>query len=132
MKIHTSFSKIKEDLISGETSCKKLVANYLDNIRENEHLNIYLEVYGEESQAKAEEVDAKLKAGIAGKLAGMVVGIKDVLCYTDHGLQGGSKILDGFESQFTGTAIQRLIDEDAIIIGRQNCDEFAMGSSNEN
>jgi len=54
------------------------------------------------------------------------------LCYADHRLQGGSEILDGFESQFTGTAIQRLIDEDAIIIGRQNCDEFAMGSSNEN
>ena len=61
----------------------------------------------------------------------MVVGLKDVLCQRGHGLQASSKILDTFESQFTGSAIQKLIDEDAIIIGRQNCDEFAMGSSNE-
>jgi aspartyl-tRNA(Asn)/glutamyl-tRNA(Gln) amidotransferase subunit A len=60
------------------------------------------------------------------------VGIKDVLAYQDHPLQASSKILDGFISQYSGTAVQRLLDEDAIIIGRQNCDEFAMGSSNEN
>jgi aspartyl-tRNA(Asn)/glutamyl-tRNA(Gln) amidotransferase subunit A len=62
----------------------------------------------------------------------MVIGLKDVLCYQDHNLQASSKILNGFVSQFTATAVQRLLDEDAIIIGRQNCDEFAMGSSNEN
>src|SRR5690554_3504181 len=62
----------------------------------------------------------------------MVVGIKDVLCYANHKVNASSKILDGFESQFTATAVQKLIDEDAIIIGRLNCDEFAMGSSNEN
>jgi aspartyl-tRNA(Asn)/glutamyl-tRNA(Gln) amidotransferase subunit A len=60
------------------------------------------------------------------------VGLKDVLCHEHHPLQAGSKILDGFKSQFNATAVQRLLDEDAIIIGRQNCDEFAMGSSNEN
>src|SRR5690606_22154905 len=49
-----------------------------------------------------------------------------------HKVSAASKILNGFESLFTGTAVQRLIDEDAIIIGRLNCDEFAMGSSNEN
>jgi aspartyl-tRNA(Asn)/glutamyl-tRNA(Gln) amidotransferase subunit A len=62
----------------------------------------------------------------------MVLGIKDVLCYQEHEANASSKILEGFESQFTCTAIQRLIDEDAIIIGRLNCDEFGMGSSNEN
>ena len=65
-------------------------------------------------------------------MAGLVIGLKDMLCYKDHLVQAGSKILDGFESQFNGTAVQRLLDEDAIIIGRQNCDEFGMGSSNEN
>ena len=54
------------------------------------------------------------------------------MAYKDHPLQASSKVLDGFISQFNGTAVQRLLDEDAIIIGRQNCDEFAMGSSNEN
>ena len=87
-------------------------------------------LYESEARQRAEEIDRKVAMGTAGKLAGMVVGIKDVLCYQDHGLQAASRILDGFVSQFTGTAVQRLLDEDAIIIGRQNCDEFAMGSSN--
>jgi len=132
LKKYTSFSEIKKDIKQGNTTCNELVAHYLENINKNEHLNIYLEVYGEEALSKAQKVDAKITDGTEGKLAGMVIGIKDVLCYAEHGLQGGSRILDGFESQFTGTAVQRLIDEDAIIIGRQNCDEFAMGSSNEN
>lgn len=113
-------------------TCRSLVAYYLTNIEANAHLNAFLEVYSEEALAKAEAIDQKLANGTAGKLAGLVIGLKDVLCYTDHKLQASSKILGDFESQFTGTAIQRLIEEDAIIIGRQNCDEFAMGSSNEN
>jgi aspartyl-tRNA(Asn)/glutamyl-tRNA(Gln) amidotransferase subunit A len=83
--------------------------------------------------AKADELHKKLKAGKSlGKLFGLVIGIKDVLVQKDHLVRSASKILEGFESQFTGTAVQRLIDEDAIIIGAQNCDEFAMGSSTEN
>ena len=66
------------------------------------------------------------------KLHGVVIAIKDVLCYKGHQVSAASKILEGFESVYTGTALQRLIDEGAIIIGRCNCDEFAMGSSNEN
>lgn len=93
---------------------------------------MYLSVYGQEAIIRAREVDAKIKSNKAGRLAGLVVGLKDVLCYKDHPLQASSKILDGFISQFNATAVQRLLDEDAIIIGRQNCDEFAMGSSNEN
>ncbi len=102
------------------------------NIEKKKHLNAFLSVYAEEAIARATEIDLKIKRGKAGKLAGLVVGLKDVLCYKDHPLQASSKILDGFVSQFNGTAVQRLLDEDAIIIGRQNCDEFAMGSSNEN
>jgi aspartyl-tRNA(Asn)/glutamyl-tRNA(Gln) amidotransferase subunit A len=89
-------------------------------------------VYEDEALQRAQEIDQKFKEGKTGKLAGLVVGLKDVLAYKDHPLQASSKILDGFISQFNGTAVQRLLDEDAIIIGRQNCDEFAMGSSNEN
>jgi aspartyl-tRNA(Asn)/glutamyl-tRNA(Gln) amidotransferase subunit A len=77
-------------------------------------------------------MDEKRASGKAGKLAGMVIGIKDVLVYKDHEANASSKILKGFISQFTASAVQRLIDEDAIIIGRLNCDEFGMGSSNEN
>ncbi len=127
-----SLSEIKASLKTGTLSCTTLVEHYLQNIEEHKHLNAFLEVYTDEARLQAQRVDEKLRLGTAGRLAGLVVGLKDVLCLQDKGLQASSKILDGFISQFTGTAVQRLLDEDAIIIGRQNCDEFAMGSSNEN
>ena len=80
----------------------------------------------------AKAIDAKLKAGNAGKLAGLVIGIKDNICYKDHKCSASSKILEGFVSLYNSTVVERLLAEDAIIIGRLNCDEFAMGSSNEN
>lgn len=132
MKSYTSLREIKEDITLGKTSCKELVDYYLCNIKSKAHLNVFLEVFEDEARKKAEEIDSKIAQGKAGKLAGMVIGLKDVLCVEGKVIQASSKILDGFISQFTGTAVQRLIDEDAIIIGRQNCDEFAMGSSNEN
>ncbi|QJX46285.1 Asp-tRNA(Asn)/Glu-tRNA(Gln) amidotransferase subunit GatA [Hymenobacter taeanensis] len=132
MRRFTSLTEVRNELTAGTTTCRQLVEYYLDNIQQhNPHLNAFLEVWPEEALAQAEAVDAKLAAGTAGKLAGMVIGLKDVLAYKDHALQSSSHILDGFKSLFTGTAVQRLLDEDAILIGRQNCDEFAMGASNE-
>lgn len=132
MKTYSSFREIRNDLQNGTISCRDLVRQHLSNIREKAHLNVFLSVFEEEALNRASAVDKKIKDNKAGKLAGLVVGIKDVLAYQDHPLQASSKILDGFVSQYTATAVQRLLDEDAIIIGRQNCDEFAMGSSNEN
>lgn len=132
MRKYNSLGEIRKDLEENSITCKSLTEYYLRNIQEKAHLNAFLEVYEKEALLQAEEIDKKISAGTAGKLAGMVVGLKDVLCHRGHKLQASSKILDGFVSQFTGTAVQRLIEEDAIIIGRQNCDEFAMGSSNEN
>lgn len=128
---YNSLSEIKIDLQNGKATCRSLVEQYLDNIKANQHLNAFIEVYGEEALAKATEVDKKIANGTAGKLAGMVVGLKDVLCHKDHGLTSSSKILNTFVSQFNGTAVERILNEDAIIIGRQSCDEFAMGSTNE-
>jgi aspartyl-tRNA(Asn)/glutamyl-tRNA(Gln) amidotransferase subunit A len=127
-----SFDEIKKSLENKETDCKAIVTYYLNNIQTKAHLNAFVEVYTQSALEQAAAVDKKLSSGNAGKLAGMVLGIKDVLCYQEHEANASSKILEGFESQFTCTAIQRLIDEDAIIIGRLNCDEFGMGSSNEN
>lgn len=132
MKSYKSLGEIQSDMKEGNVTCRRLVEHYLHVIQTQAHLNAFVDVYDQEALKRAEEIDRKIAAGKQGRLAGMVVGIKDVLCYQDHGLQGGSRILEGFVSQFTGTAVQRLLDEDAIIIGRQNCDEFAMGSSNEN
>ncbi|MEX2512995.1 MAG: Asp-tRNA(Asn)/Glu-tRNA(Gln) amidotransferase subunit GatA [Cyclobacteriaceae bacterium] len=132
MEKYLSFDEIKKSLENKETDCKAIVSYYLKNIETKAHLNAFVEVYGQSSLEQADIVDAKITSGKAGKLAGMVIGIKDVLCFKGHVANASSKILEGFESQFTATAIQRLIDEDAIIIGRLNCDEFGMGSSNEN
>ena len=132
MKAYSSFVEIQRNLRTGTFSCVDRVLFHLSNIREKAHLNAFLDVYEAEALALAAAIDKKIKNGTAGKLAGMVIGLKDVLCYKDHPVQAGSKILNGFISQYNATAVQRLLDEDAIIIGRQNCDEFAMGSSNEN
>ncbi|MEJ7647259.1 MAG: Asp-tRNA(Asn)/Glu-tRNA(Gln) amidotransferase subunit GatA [Chryseolinea sp.] len=132
MKTYATFREIRNDLQHGTLSCQDLVNHHLGNIKAKAHLNAFLSVYEQEALNRAAEVDKKIKDGTAGRLAGLIVGIKDVLAYKDHPLQASSRVLDGFISQFNGTAIQRLLDEDAIIIGRQNCDEFAMGSSNEN
>lgn len=132
MKRFQSLSEVRNELAAGTTSCRQLVEYYLGNIeRQNPTLNAFLEVWPDEARAQADAVDAKLAAGTAGLLAGMVIGIKDVLAYAGHSLQSSSLMLDGFKSLYTGTAVQRLLDADAIIIGRQNCDEFAMGGSNE-
>jgi aspartyl-tRNA(Asn)/glutamyl-tRNA(Gln) amidotransferase subunit A len=132
LEANSRFVDLRSDLASGKLSCYDLVSHYLTNIRAQEALNAWVGVYAEEALLRAREIDTKFQLGTAGRLAGMVIGIKDVLSYAGHPLQAGSNILKGFNASFTGTAVQRLIDADAIIIGRQNCDEFAMGSSNEN
>ena len=128
---YRSLQAIKTDLASGKITCHSLVADYIERIEKEKHLNAFLEVWGDEALAKAKAIDEKIKQGKAGKLAGMVIGIKDNLCYKGHKVSASSKILEGFESLYTATVVERLIAEDAIIIGRCNCDEFAMGSSNE-
>ncbi len=120
-------------LIAGETTCVQTVQNYLDKITQEEHLNSFLEVYTEEATARALELDkARLAGKNLGKLHGVVVGIKDVICYNGHKVSASSKILENYTAIYSATAIEKLLAAGAIIIGRQNCDEFAMGSSNEN
>ena len=132
MRTYSSFAEVKAALSAGTTSVEDLVKHYLDRINSHQELNAFLEVFQDEALEQARVLDQKRQNGTAGKLAGMVIGLKDNLCVKGHKVSGSSKILEGFESLYTATAVQRLQDEDAIIIGRLNCDEFAMGSSNEN
>jgi aspartyl-tRNA(Asn)/glutamyl-tRNA(Gln) amidotransferase subunit A len=108
------------------------VAQAVATINDKKHLNAFLEVFEKSAVLQAEKVDEKIKKGNAGKLAGVVVGLKDNICYRHHKVSASSRILEGFESLYSATVVERLLAEDAIIIGRLNCDEFAMGSSNEN
>lgn len=122
----------QEKILDGTISCQSLVKESLSNIEKNKDLNAFLEVFEDSALKKAKEVDLKISQGKAGKLAGMIIGLKDNICYKDHHVSASSKILKDFESIYSATVVERLLAEDAIIIGRLNCDEFAMGSSNEN
>jgi len=131
-----SFLSIKDYqtfLFNGQTTSVEAVSYYLQQIEANKHLNSFLEVYAEEALQRAAELDSLRKSGKpTGKLHGVVVALKDVICYRGHKVSASSKILEGFTSIYNATVVEKLLLEEAIIIGRNNCDEFAMGSSNEN
>lgn len=119
-------------LKEGKLSLVENVQNFLSRIEERKNLNAFTFLFAEEAIQKATEVELKIAVGSFGKLAGMVIAVKDVLAIKDKPLTCSSRILENFTSLYTATAVQKLLDEDAIIIGKTNCDEFAMGSSNEN
>ncbi|MFT3901730.1 MAG: Asp-tRNA(Asn)/Glu-tRNA(Gln) amidotransferase subunit GatA [Niabella sp.] len=132
MPYQTSIADYQIQLSTGVTTCTKTVAHYLQRIESQKHLNAFVEVYADEALARAAELDALPKDAPKGKLHGVVIALKDVICYKGHRLTASSKILKDFKSLFSATAVERLLVEGAIIIGNLNCDEFAMGSSNEN
>ncbi len=116
-----------------ETTCIEAVEHYLQQINANNHFNAFTQVFSDEALQQAAALDKKITNGEPlKKLHGVVVAIKDVLCYKGHQVTAGSKILQNYVAVYNTTAVQRLLDEDAIIIGVCNCDEFAMGSTNEN
>jgi aspartyl-tRNA(Asn)/glutamyl-tRNA(Gln) amidotransferase subunit A len=131
-KFYSSFDEIKRELSNRRTTVEALVKEYLAQIRSNAHLNAFNEVFDQEALSRSKIIDEKINAGTAGKLAGMVIAIKDNICYKGHKVSASSKILEDFTSIYSSTIVERLLAEDAIIIGRCNCDEFAMGGSNEN
>jgi aspartyl-tRNA(Asn)/glutamyl-tRNA(Gln) amidotransferase subunit A len=133
MFIFRNINQYHQELAANNTTCADAVQYYLQQIEANKKLNAFTEVFADEALQQAVFLDNKRKAGEPlKKLHGVVIAIKDVLCYKDHTATASSKMLKGFKSLYTATAVQRLLDEDAIIIGNCNCDEFAMGSSNEN
>ena len=130
------FSTIKDyhtTLQNGQTTCVEAVRCYLELIRSRPQLNAFLNVYETEALERAAALDLQRQQGQPlGKLHGVVVGLKDVISYKNHPLSAASNILGNFTAVYNATAVDKLLAEGAIIIGRQNCDEFAMGSSNEN
>ncbi len=132
MYTFTTIKNLHTDLNSGKVSCVQLVEESIQAIEEKKRLNAFLEVFSDSALIQAKLVDEKIANKTAGKLAGVIIGLKDNICYKGHKVSCSSKILEGFESLYSSTVVERLMAEDAIIIGRLNCDEFAMGSSNEN
>lgn len=129
-----SIAHIQAAIRAGETTCRNVVEYYLSQVDKSLNLNAYVEVWADEARARADAQDALFREnpGAVGRLFGAVISLKDNICYAGHQVTAAAKILEGFTSTFSATAVERLLAEGAIFIGRTNCDQFGMGSSNEN
>lgn len=129
-----TFSELRESIVSGRLKTVDLAEGYYQRIaRANDHLNIYLSLTKERALEQAEQIDITARKGDPiGPLAGIPVGIKDVLVMRGAPSTAGSKILKGYQPPYDATAVTRLEKAGALLLGKLNCDEFAMGSSNEN
>ncbi|HEX6982226.1 MAG TPA: amidase family protein [Balneolaceae bacterium] len=129
----SNFSEVRSSLQSGDITLTEVVESYIRNIEQrNDEINAVISFEKKEALARAAEIQKRVEDGLAGKLAGMVVGVKDLICEKRKKATCASKMLSDFESVYDATVIERLRSEDAILLGRLNMDEFAMGSSNEN
>jgi aspartyl-tRNA(Asn)/glutamyl-tRNA(Gln) amidotransferase subunit A len=114
-----------------EVSAIEVATRFLARMGGNPH-NTYLDIDSEVTLAQARASDAKLADGTAGPLEGVPVAHKDVFVTRDFATTAGSKILNGYRSPFDATVVQRLRTAGMVTLGKLNCDEFAMGSANEN
>jgi aspartyl-tRNA(Asn)/glutamyl-tRNA(Gln) amidotransferase subunit A len=129
-----TFSELRESILSGRIKAAELARTYYERIEQiNGSLNIYLSLTRDRALEQAAKVDeAAAKGDPLGPLAGIPVGIKDVLVMRGAPATAGSRILKGYESPYDATAVSKLEAAGAVLLGKLNCDEFAMGSSNEN
>jgi len=128
---YANFSEKTEKLKQGKLNLVNNIHEFLTLISEKKELNTFNSVFSQEGISKAAEVQVKIDKGIGGKLAGMVMSVKDVLSVKNKPMTSSSNMLRNFIAQYSATVIEKLEKEDAIIIGKTNCDEFAMGSTNE-
>lgn len=120
-------------LLSRTETVSNAVLWYSKRIESFTHLNAFIEVFEDAAERAIFLDDYFEKTGkLFGNLHGVIVGIKDVISYKGHALTAGSKMLEGYTPIYHATVVEKLLAAGAVIIGRQNCDEFAMGSSNEN
>lgn len=126
-----TYDRTRQALDRGETSCERVTEEFLRSIRDQKRLNAFLSVFDERALERARGIDRRRAEGRAGRLAGMVVAIKDVLCMRGEPVTCASRMLSTFTAPYDATAIERLQEADAILIGKTNLDEFAMGSSTE-
>ncbi len=116
----------------GQLKAEDLTKDCINRIKEgNAKINAFLEIFEQSALAQARAIDAK-DPSQRGKLAGVCVAIKDNILYKGHTASCASKMLENYKAPYNAFVVERLLAEDAIIIGRTNMDEFAMGSSNEN
>ena len=124
---------VQEQIKSGKRNLRDIAEEYILAIKEkNPDINAFVHFDEDDVKNTAERIQKKIDEGNAGKLAGSIIAIKDVICEKGKKVTCGSHILHNFESVYDATVIKKLRAEDALFIGRTNMDEFAMGSSTEN
>ena len=127
-----TISQAREKLTSREISAVELTNAYLQAIdAANDSINAYVDVTGDHARDQAAASDGRIKKGEAGALEGIPVGIKDLFGTNGVHTQAASHILDGFKPRYESTVTQNMQDDGAVMLGKLNMDEFAMGSSNE-
>jgi aspartyl-tRNA(Asn)/glutamyl-tRNA(Gln) amidotransferase subunit A len=130
---HLTISELRHLLDEREISARELLGLHLERIEAADaDVKAFLRLTTGQAAEQAQAADRALRDGTAGRLAGIPMAVKDVLCVKGIETTAGSQILKGFKPPYTATAVQRLFDAGAVMIGVTNCDEFAMGSSTEN
>lgn len=130
--IEMTVSELLKALAAGETTSEELTRAYLDRIAAlNGELNAYITVCEDSAIAQAREADAQRAAGSTAPLLGIPIAHKDLFCTEGVLTTSGSKILHNFVSPYDATVVERLREAGAVMLGKTNMDEFAMGSSNE-
>ena len=129
---HTSLAQLARLLENGQISAVELAKTFLKRIDQHRELNAFLDVRPELTLQQAQDADKRRARGERGPLLGMPVGHKDIFVTRGWSCTAGSKMLAGYMSPFDATVVERLAASGMVCLGKLNCDEFAMGSSNEN
>lgn len=131
--LNQSLLDVRDQIQSGKTTSAEVVSESLERVKKyDKDINAFIAM-NDSALKRAEEIDARIKKGEkVGRLAGIPIAVKDMYCTKGLQTTAASKILKGFVPQYSATVVERLEKEGAVIIGKTNCDEFAMGSSNEN
>ena len=129
-----SAKQLRDEIADGRISSVEATKAVFERIEQHEPvIGAYISIFREQALARAQEVDDKIAAGKpAGQLAGVPIAIKDNMCTTFGTTTCASKILENFHAPYNATAVEKLLAADAVIVGKTNMDEFAMGSSTEN
>jgi aspartyl-tRNA(Asn)/glutamyl-tRNA(Gln) amidotransferase subunit A len=127
-----SVAELGRELSSGSVSAVELAHSYLERIERHKDLNAFLDVRPEVTLAQARAADARIARGEATPLTGIPIAHKDIFVTRDFASTASSRMLEGYMSPFDATVVEKLAGAGMVSLGKLNCDEFAMGSSNEN
>ena len=128
----SSVVELSRALQAKEVSAVELAKAYLERIEAHKDLNCFLDVRPEVTLAQAQAADKRIAEGKAGRLTGIPIAHKDIFVTRDWASTAASKMLKGYMSPFDAAVVRKLAESGMVTLGKLNCDEFAMGSANEN